>query len=138
MIVLLAAALVILGPERLPGAIRWTTGAMRRIREYADEATGQVRQEFGTEFDELREPLRRLDELRAMTPRSALTKFLLDGDDSVLTGKFEGVSEPTTPHLTPEDIAPHLPNPGPATNCGSFDAIRPHGETVPPIDPDAT
>lgn len=89
MLVLLIAGLVILGPERLPGAIRWTADAMRQVRDYVSGATNQLREDLGPEFDDLREPLSELQKLRGMTPRAALTKHLLDGDDSVFTGKFD-------------------------------------------------
>lgn len=39
MLVLVIAGLVILGPERLPGAIRWTGGAVRQVRDYVTGAT---------------------------------------------------------------------------------------------------
>ncbi|MBF6370823.1 twin-arginine translocase subunit TatB, partial [Nocardia puris] len=41
MMILLVAALVILGPERLPGAVRWTTRSLRQLRDYASGATAQ-------------------------------------------------------------------------------------------------
>ncbi|MGW6422762.1 Sec-independent protein translocase protein TatB [Nocardia sp. NPDC055053] len=84
MMILLVAALVILGPERLPGAVRWTTRSLRQVRDYASGATTQLKQELGPEFDELRKPLAELNELRGMSPRAAVTKHLLGGDDSVL------------------------------------------------------
>ncbi|WP_336085784.1 Sec-independent protein translocase protein TatB [Nocardia sp. SSK8] len=84
MMILLVAALVILGPERLPGAVRWTTRSLRQVRDYASGATSQLKQELGPEFDELRKPLAELNELRSMSPRAAVTKHLLGGDDSVL------------------------------------------------------
>ncbi|WP_040791862.1 Sec-independent protein translocase protein TatB [Nocardia paucivorans] len=83
MLVLLVAALVILGPERLPGAVRWTVRALRQVRDYATGATAQLRQELGPEFDEFRKPLADLQELRGMTPRAAVTKHLLNGNDSL-------------------------------------------------------
>jgi sec-independent protein translocase protein TatB len=89
MLVLVIAGLVILGPERLPGAIRWASNAVRQAREYLTGATTQLRQDLGPEFDDLREPLSELQKLRGMTPRAALTKHLLDGDDSIFTGKFD-------------------------------------------------
>src|SRR5215813_9841191 len=79
MLVLVIAGLVILGPERLPGAIRWTSGALRQARDYISGATSQLREDLGPEFDDLREPLSELNKLRGMTPRAALTKHLLDG-----------------------------------------------------------
>ncbi len=89
MLILVVAGLVILGPERLPGAIRWTSGALRQARDYVSGATSQLREDLGPEFDDLREPLSELNKLRGMTPRAALTKHLLDGDDSIFTGKFD-------------------------------------------------
>jgi sec-independent protein translocase protein TatB len=89
MLVLVIAGLVILGPERLPGAIRWTSGALRQARDYISGATSQLRDDLGPEFEDLREPLSELNKLRGMSPRAALTKHLLDGDDSIFTGRFD-------------------------------------------------
>ncbi|MEU7140197.1 Sec-independent protein translocase protein TatB [Nocardia sp. NPDC046473] len=83
MMILLVAALVILGPERLPGAVRWTTRSLRQVRDYASGATSQLRDELGPEFEDLRKPLADLNELRGMSPRSMVTKHLLNGDDSI-------------------------------------------------------
>ena len=122
MLVLVIAGLVILGPERLPGAIRWTSGALRQARDYISGATSQLREDLGPEFDDLREPLSELNKLRGMSPRAALTKHLLDGDDSIFTGKFDrpetntekpvsspapqpaAPPEPAQPGVTPFDI----------------------------------
>ena len=51
--------------------------------------TSQLREDIGPAFDDLRGPLSELQKLRGMTPRAALTKHLLDGDDSFLTGDFD-------------------------------------------------
>ncbi|HET7073017.1 MAG TPA: Sec-independent protein translocase protein TatB [Mycobacterium sp.] len=88
-LVLVVVGLVILGPERLPGAIRWTSTTLRQARDYLSGMTSQLRQDLGPEFDELRGPISELQKLRGMTPRAALTKHLLDGDDSFLTGNFD-------------------------------------------------
>src|ERR1700744_2010437 len=88
-LVLVVVGLVILGPERLPGAIRWTSNALRQARDYLSGVTSQLREDLGPEFDDLRGPLSELQKLRGMTPRAALTKHLLDGDDSFLTGNFD-------------------------------------------------
>jgi sec-independent protein translocase protein TatB len=112
MLVLVIAGLVILGPERLPGAIRWTSGALRQARDYISGATSQLREDLGPEFEDLREPLSELNKLRGMTPRAALTKHLLDGDDSIFTGKFDKpeadntekpVSSPAPQPITPSE-----------------------------------
>lgn len=97
MVVLVILGLVILGPERLPGAIRWCVGALRQARDYVSASTKNLREELGPEFDDLRVPLGELQKLRGMTPRGALTKHLLDGDDSIFTGKFEKPIDAPTP-----------------------------------------
>jgi sec-independent protein translocase protein TatB len=38
-LVLVVVGLVILGPERLPGAIRWTSTALRQARDYLSGVT---------------------------------------------------------------------------------------------------
>ncbi|HET9875019.1 MAG TPA: Sec-independent protein translocase protein TatB [Mycobacterium sp.] len=94
MLVLVVVGLVILGPERLPGAIRWTGTALRQARDYLSNATNQLREEIGPEFDDLRAPLSELQKLRGMTPRAALTKHLFDGDDSLFTAVSQLADEP--------------------------------------------
>ena len=126
MLVLVVAGLVILGPERLPGAIRWTTGALRQARDYISGATNQLREDLGPEFDDLREPLGELSKLRGMTPRAALTKHLLDGDDSIFTGKFD------KPETTPAQPSPAEPTPPTPTTS------TPERPLSTPFDSDAT
>jgi sec-independent protein translocase protein TatB len=128
LLVLLVVGLVVLGPERLPGAIRWSAGALRQARDYISGATGDLRNEFGPEFDDLREPLSELRKLRGMSPRAALTKHLLDGDDSVFTGRFDspGDSRELTALASQADPVPAPPNPAPQPG------------SVPPVDTEAT
>ncbi|WP_125079801.1 Sec-independent protein translocase protein TatB [Mycobacterium sp. P7213] len=108
MLVLVVLGLVILGPERLPGAIRWTAGALRQARDYVANATDQLRDEIGPEFDDLRAPLSELQKLRGMTPRAALTRHLLDGDDSLFTAVGSLAAEPRP--MPPMSAA--VPEPG--------------------------
>jgi sec-independent protein translocase protein TatB len=122
MLVLVVVGLVVLGPERLPGAIRWTSGALRQARDYLSGMTTQLREDIGPEFDDLRQPLSELQKLRGMTPRAALAKHLFDGDDSLFTGIFD---QPAVP--TPNNAAPQ-PVPPPQTYTGG----------PVPFDPDAT
>ena len=128
MLVLVVIGLVVLGPERLPGAIRWTSSTLRQARDYISGATSQLREDLGPEFDDLRAPLSELNKLRGMSPRAAITKHLLDGDDSLLSSventfneaKSELVAPPAAAQRSP--AAPAEPDP-----------------TLPtPFDPDAT
>ncbi len=126
-LVLVVVGLVILGPERLPGAIRWTSTSLRQARDYLSGMTSQLRQDLGPEFDDLRAPLSELQKLRGMTPRAALTKHLLDGDDSFLTGNFERPVNGTPPQPPAESSGP---NGSPASGAPQ------HGPA--PFDTDAT
>lgn len=125
MVVLVVVGLVVLGPERLPGAIRWSTNALRQARDYLSNATGSLREEMGpefAEFDRLREPLSELQKLRGMSPREAVTKHLLDGDDSVFTGRFDNAKSDGPKPAPPSVPRPTMPPPG----------------SPPPFDTDAT
>src|SRR5689334_16273361 len=126
--------LVIAGQERLPGAIRWTSGALRQARDYISGATSQLRDDLGPEFEDLREPLSELNKLRGMTPRAALTKHLLDGDDSIFTGKFDKPTKPTDPTGPGTSAQPQTPPEKPQSGPGPGD-VRPG---VTRFDPDAT
>jgi sec-independent protein translocase protein TatB len=110
-LVLVVVGLVILGPERLPGAIRWTSTSLRQARDYLSGVTSQLREDIGPEFDDLRGPLRELQKLRGMTPRAALTRHLLDGDDSFLTGNFDRPPANGTPNAAQNGAQQHAPAP---------------------------
>ncbi|RVW06100.1 Sec-independent protein translocase protein TatB [Rhodococcus spongiicola] len=141
--VLLVAALVILGPERLPGAVSWVTKTMRQVRDYASGASKQIKDELGPEFEDLRKPLSQINELRGMTPRAVITKHLLDGDDSILTGNFD--SKPSTngsaPAASPASASSGASASGPSASSGA--SAPPQSKPLasgerPPVDPDAT
>nr|WP_296778008.1 Sec-independent protein translocase protein TatB [Rhodococcus sp. (in: high G+C Gram-positive bacteria)] len=122
LVILLVAALVILGPDRLPGAITWVTKSIRQVKEYANGASQQLKDELGTDFEDLRKPLADLNQLRGMTPRAVITKHLLDGDDSIFTGNFD-TKKPSAGGPTPQKP--------------SLDKKLPPSQ-IPPIDSDAT
>jgi sec-independent protein translocase protein TatB len=122
MLILVIAGLVILGPERLPGAIRWTSGALRQARDYVSGATSQLREDLGPEFEDLRQPLSELNKLRGMTPRAALTKHLLDGDDSIFTGNFDTPKADTEKPVSQPAPSPVAPIEGPTTTPYDSDA----------------
>lgn len=119
MLVLVVVGLVVLGPERLPGAIRWTAAALRQARDYLSGMTTQLREDIGPDFDDLREPLSELQKLRGMTPRAALTKHLFDGDDSLFTGNFD---RPSSVRPSEPVVPPSLQSQQPLTGPAPFDA----------------
>ena len=112
LLILLIAALFIVGPERLPEATQWLAKSIRKIRGFASGAQEHLRSELGPEFQELRKPLQELQTLRTVNPKSALTRYLLE---SPATPGPPASTTPATPAITP---------------------LR-AGER-PPVDPDAT
>ncbi|TQF68298.1 Sec-independent protein translocase subunit TatB [Rhodococcus spelaei] len=103
-LILALAALVIFGPERLPGAVTSFTGLLRRARQFATDTQEQFKDGLGPELEELRKPLEDLQRLR-QGPRQLITDHLFGGDDSLFTGR------PPVPRVTP-GTAPVF---GPAT-----------------------
>jgi len=120
MLLLVVIGLVVMGPERLPGAIQWTARTVRQVRDYLSGATQELREELGPEFDSLREPLGEIQKLRGMTPRAAITKHLLDGDDSWLTGQFDGAG--VTGTVKPKSAEMPSVASGPTGGPAPFDA----------------
>ncbi len=125
-LVLVVGGLFILGPERLPSAAAWLGRTIRQVREYATGAREQLRSELGPEFDELRQPLEDLRGLRGFnprgfTPRSAITRHLLDDSD----GEPFGVVIKPNGYASPTGQGVPIPRP-----------LQP-GERA-PFDPDAT
>ncbi|MET0703463.1 MAG: Sec-independent protein translocase protein TatB [Mycobacterium sp.] len=140
MLLLVIIGLVVLGPERLPGAIRWTSGTLRQAREYISGATNQLKDDLGPEFEDLRQPLSELQKLRGMSPRAAITKHLLDGDDSFLTGKFDAAptnSANAAEKPTDAIVAPGAALRSPAAPSSEVDS-EPPGVRPAPFDTDAT
>lgn len=120
-LVLSVVALVVLGPERLPEAARWLASAIRKVKEFAGNAQQQLKDDYGTDFEEFSEPLKQLNDLRGLSPRAMVTKHLLDGDDSLFSGNFDaaapaGGAAGTTPARqgSQQSAAPR-PTAGPAT-----------------------
>ena len=77
-LVLLAVAAVVLGPERLPQYTQQLARLVRELRRMAQGATEQVRQELGSEFDDV--DWRKLDP-RQYDPRRIVREALSDTFD---------------------------------------------------------
>lgn len=92
LLVLLAAALFVLGPERLPQAAEWLGRSVRQVRQYARDAQRRLEEELGPEFEEYRRPLQDLRRLREVDPRQAIVHHLFDGDPD--PPALEGRSRP--------------------------------------------
>ncbi|MCD2194332.1 Sec-independent protein translocase protein TatB [Actinomycetospora endophytica] len=90
-LVLALIGLFVLGPERLPGAVRWVSDTVRTVREYAAGARDQLRDEIGPEFEELRKPLEDLRSIRDLDPRRAVRRSLFD---PIADGTWSGAATP--------------------------------------------
>ena len=126
--VLLIAGLVILGPERLPGAISWVTKSLRQVRSFAQDASGQLREQLGPELSELQEPIQQLSQLRRTTPSAFISKHLLDGESP------DSLFNPIAPNRSGQDPAPKPSAPQPAPP----QARREEHHGPPAFDTDAT
>lgn len=72
LLIILVIALVVVGPERLPGLARQAGMFVREIRKMYDQVREQARAELGDDFDEFE---RNLHELRALDPRQQIRDF---------------------------------------------------------------
>lgn len=88
-ILIVLAGLFLLGPERIPTAIKWLMDSLRKVRTFAAGAQTEMRSQLGPELDELRrqiaelqslKELKELRELRDLDPRRMVGKTLL-GDE---------------------------------------------------------
>lgn len=82
-LVLLVVGLIIIGPERLPKVIQDVRAALLAARTAINNAKQGLNDEFGSEFDDFRKPVAEIAAITRMGPRAALTKTLLEGDDSI-------------------------------------------------------
>ncbi|MGF0313180.1 MULTISPECIES: Sec-independent protein translocase protein TatB [Nocardiaceae] len=145
LVILLVAALVILGPDRLPGAISWVSKSIRQVKDYANGASQQLKDELGTDFEDLRKPLADLNQLRGMTPRAVITKHLLDGDDSIFKNPLDDTFKGKPFDTKPKNLGGPTPQNGMSSGSTSGSAVSMSknepklaaGDT-PPIDADAT
>ena len=81
---LLIVALIVVGPERLPGLIEDVRAAIFAARRAINNAKKELNGDFGAEFDEFRKPIEQVAQYTRMGPRAAITKALFDGDDAYL------------------------------------------------------
>lgn len=81
--VIIVVGLIVIGPERLPKVIQDLRATIIAARTAINNAKQGLNEEFGSDFDEFRKPVAEIAAFTRMGPRAALTKSLLDGDDSI-------------------------------------------------------
>lgn len=100
LIVLAFVALIVVGPEKLPQHAKDAARMLRSLREMANGARGQFRDELGPELADLN--LDALRELRSLNPRSALMKAIFDETDpGAKTADADQAESPVKPLSAP-------------------------------------
>ena len=133
-VIILAVGMFVLGPERIPVAVKWVSSTLRTVRTMAAGAQEQLRGEFGPELEELRrqvadlQSLKEIQELRTLrdlNPRAMIQKNLLGEEFSGGVAGFLGLNQTgdqatgsgvaPTPEPVPEPLPEPLPTPEPVT-----------------------
>jgi len=100
-IIVLVGAFV-LGPERIPTAVTFVTGSLRKVRSMAAGAQAGLRSEIGPELDELRrqvadlqslKEIQELRDLRNLHPKNFISKSLLGPELSGGVTGFLGLGD---------------------------------------------
>lgn len=124
-ILILLAGLFLLGPERIPTAIKWLMDSLRKLRTFAAGAQSEMRSQLGPELDELRrqiaelqslKELKELRELRDLDPRRVVGKTLLGDEFSGGVKGFLGLG--AAPQAAPA-VSPTSQSPASETSRGS-------------------
>ena len=72
-VVLVVVGLIVFGPDKLPGLAKDAGRMLRTLRDLAQGARTQLRDELGPEFGDL--------DLRSLNPRTAIQQAMFDDDD---------------------------------------------------------
>lgn len=72
-VVLVIVGLIVFGPDKLPTLAKDAARMLRTLRDMAQGARTQLRDELGPEFGDL--------DLRSLNPRTAIQRAIFDDDD---------------------------------------------------------
>lgn len=123
--VLVIVGMVVFGPERLPELAKDAARMIKTLRELAQGARTQLRDELGPELADL--------DLRSLNPRVALQKAIFDDDDDDRRSSASATSFDAEPDLEmPVDL--HKP-----VSSSALRSVEPLGRSeAAPYDDDAT
>ena len=99
LLVLAFVGVIVLGPERLPGLARDAANVLRQLRDMATGARNQLKNELGPEFSDI--DLQALRDLRALNPRTAITRALLGDDEDAGAAATQPAAAPEQPPSPP-------------------------------------
>jgi sec-independent protein translocase protein TatB len=103
LLVLAFVGVIVLGPERLPGLARDAANMLRQLRDMATGARNQLKNELGPEFSDI--DLQALRDLRALNPRTAITRALLGDDEEAGVAATQPAAAPEQPPPSPPAAA---------------------------------
>jgi sec-independent protein translocase protein TatB len=95
LLVLAFVGVIVLGPERLPGLARDAANVLRQLRDMATGARNQLKNELGPEFSDV--DLQALRDLRALNPRTAISRALLGDDEDAGVAATPPAAAPEPP-----------------------------------------
>ncbi len=149
LILILLAALFLLGPERIPTAVKWVMESLRKVRTMAAGAQEELRSQIGPELDELRrqvaelQSLKEFGELRALrelNPKTIIGKNILGEEFSGGVSGFLGLGATNGAGAAGTDAAGNgtagstpgttAAGPGAAASTGAQDAAAGSAGTV--------
>jgi sec-independent protein translocase protein TatB len=119
-IILVVLAVIIFGPEKLPGLARKAARVINYVRNIANDAQGKLREELGPEFANLN--------LADLNPKALIASTLIDPVKSEMTTVRTTISETVT------EVTTEVEGVG-AEGDGAADSQL---ASVVPFDPEAT
>ncbi|GBQ03165.1 Sec-independent protein translocase TatB [Streptomyces spongiicola] len=134
--VLATLAFLLLGPEKLPGAVRDGMALLRAVREFSGRTQEQIRSEWGPEFADF--------EFGDMHPRTLLHRHMQAGDpDPLGLGEIRTALDPRPDAARAAAAAREAVGGAAAARPPAHDHLPARGRpaeapNAPPFDPDAT
>ena len=103
-VTLIVVALLVFGPDKLPGVVRDAAQMLRQLRTMAKGARTQIKSELGPEFSDF--------DLDSLNPRTFVRKNLFedDDDDAPARGRSDGATPRRPQTRAPGEQAPYDPD----------------------------
>ena len=92
-VALVVLAVIIFGPEKLPGLARKTARVVNYLRDIANDARGQLREQLGPEFDDL--------DLSDLNPKTLINKHVLNPVQAELAPELGPIKQTLNSATTP-------------------------------------